>query len=48
MDENNQNPQLADNRFAAIVIGGTGNVGTHLVNKLINSLLAVSTNGTDC
>ncbi len=37
MSENNQNPQPADNRFAAFVIGGTGGVGAHLVNKLINS-----------
>ncbi len=27
------------NRFTPIVIGGTGSVGAHLVNKLINSLL---------
>lgn len=39
MNEDKQMHQQTDNQFEAIVIGGTGGVGTYLVNKLINSPL---------
>jgi len=39
LSENKQNPQPANERFAAFVIGGTGAVGANLVNKLITSPL---------
>lgn len=37
MSEHNQYLQPTDNQLAAFVIGGTGGVGAHLVQKLLNS-----------